>query len=69
MDWDRIGAKPLPELKKFISAYMRNQVQWIDTLRPIQNDHRFPDDIFKYIFLNENVWISISLKFVIIMAQ
>ena len=31
-----------------------------------QNSRRFPDDIFKWIFLNENVWISIeiSLKFV-----
>ena len=31
-----------------------------------QNGRRFPDDIFKYIFLNENVLLSIkiSLKFV-----
>ena len=38
----------------------------INTLRPRQNGHHFPDDIFKCIFLNENVWISnkISLKFV-----
>ena len=38
----------------------------INTLRPRQNGHHFPDDIFKRIFLNENVWISIaiSLKFV-----
>ena len=37
-----------------------------NTLRPRQNGRRFPDDICKYIFLNENVWISlnISLKFV-----
>ena len=37
-----------------------------NTLRPRQNGHHFPDDIFKYIFLNENVFISIkiSLKFV-----
>ena len=35
-------------------------------LRPRQNGRHFPDDIFKWIFLNENVWISnkISLKFV-----
>ena len=34
--------------------------------RPIQNGRQFPDDIFKWIFLNENVWILIkfSLKFV-----
>ena len=36
------------------------------TLRPRQNGRHFPDDIFKWILLNENVWISIniSLKFV-----
>ena len=35
-------------------------------LRPRQNGRHFADDIFKYIFLNENVSISlkISLKFV-----
>ena len=37
-----------------------------NTLRPRQNGRHFADDIFKYIFLNENVWIpiKISLKFV-----
>ena len=37
-----------------------------NTSRPRQNGCHFPDDIFKCIFLNENVWfsISISLKFV-----
>ena len=37
-----------------------------NTLRPRQNGRHFADDIFKRIFLNENVWISIklSLKFV-----
>ena len=36
------------------------------TLRPRQNGRLFPDDVFKCIFLNENLWISIkiSLKFV-----
>ena len=38
----------------------------VNTLRPGQNGRHFPDDIFKSIFLNEHVWISIniSLKFV-----
>ena len=38
----------------------------INTLRPRQNGRNFADDTFKYIFLNENVWIPIkmSLKFV-----
>ena len=37
------------------------------TLRPRQNARHFADDIFKWIFLNENVWfpIKISLKFVL----
>ena len=30
----------------------------INTLRPRQDDHHFPNDIFKCIFLNENVLIS-----------
>ena len=36
------------------------------TLRPRQNGRYLPDDIFKGIFLNENVsiFIQISLKFV-----
>ena len=38
----------------------------INTVRQRQNGRHFPDDIFKCIFLNESVWISIniSLKFV-----
>ena len=41
-------------------------VYTVNTLRPRQNGRHFPDDIFKCIFLNENVWISlkISMKFV-----
>ena len=37
-----------------------------NTLRPWQNGRHFPDDIYKCMFLNENVWISlkISLKFI-----
>ena len=39
---------------------------WINSWRSRQNGRHFPDDIFKCIFLNENIWISlnISLKFV-----
>ena len=38
----------------------------LKTLRPRQNGQHFPDNFFKWIFFNENVWISIkiSLKFV-----
>ena len=39
---------------------------WLLSLRPRRNRRHFTDDIFKCIFLNENVWIliKISLKFV-----
>ena len=38
----------------------------LNTLRPRHKGRHFPNDIFKSIFLNENVWISIeiSLEFV-----
>ena len=38
----------------------------VNILRPRRNEQHFADDIFKRIFFNENVWISIkiSLKFV-----
>ena len=48
-------------------SYIYGTGTWrINSLRPRQNGCHFPDDIFKWIFLNENVWISItiSLKFV-----
>ena len=39
---------------------------YINSLRPRQNGRHFADDVFKCIFLNENVWIllKISRKFV-----
>ena len=36
--------------------------QFVNTLRPRQNGRHFADDIFKCIFLNENVWISITIS-------
>ena len=43
-----------------------SKTRFINTWRPRQNGRHIPDDHFKRIFLNENVWISIkfSLKFV-----
>ena len=53
----------LDELRTYILNYATIQ---INALRPRQNERRFADDIFKYIYLSENVWIPIkvSLKFV-----
>ena len=47
-------------------TYVREVPVLLNTLRPRQNGRHFADDIFKCIFLNENVWIpiQISLKFV-----
>ena len=38
----------------------------LNTLRPRQNERHFADNIFKYVFINENIWIQFntSLKFV-----
>ena len=49
-----------------INNHITVPVRVVNTLRPRQNGRNFTDDIFKYIFLNENVWIpvKISLKFV-----
>ena len=33
----------------------------LNTLRPREDGRHFPDDIFKCIFLNENVYISIKI--------
>ena len=38
----------------------------INTLQPRQNGCHFPEDIFKYIFLNENVYISIKISLVFV---
>ena len=35
----------------------------LNTLRPRQNGRDFPDGIFKCIFLNEHIWISIKILF------
>ena len=55
-----IGCSPLGEVRT------AGRVGLVNTWRPRQNGRHFPDDIFKCIFFNENVWIllKISLKFV-----
>ena len=60
MSWDLSWAVQGP-------AFMQvNKAKLVNTLRPRQNGRHFADDIFKWISLNENVWIliKISLKFV-----
>ena len=50
----------------YLLRFAHDPITHLNTLRPRQNGRHFPDDIFKCIVLNENVWISIkiSLKFV-----
>ena len=38
----------------------------INTLRSRQNGCHFPDDIFKCIFINENVWIAIKISLIFV---
>ena len=60
------------ELTSFLSPFEHHLIdnqhlyKHINTLRPRQNGRHFADDIFKCIFMNQNVWIpiKISLKFV-----
>ena len=47
------------ELGEHIEAETRIR---LNTLRPRQDGRHFPDDIFKCICLNENVWISLTIS-------
>ena len=61
--WARSNGTRLYQLWVWIK-YLHHKV--VNSLRPRQNIHHFPDDIFKRIVLNEYVWIliKISLKFI-----
>ena len=48
--------------------HSRNIYYKVTTLRPRQNRSRSADDILKCIFLNENVWISFTIYWSLIMA-
>ena len=56
----------LSYLNCFLIVYLVHLHLVSSTLRLRQNGRHFPDDIFKWIFWNEDVWISIEiwLKFV-----
>ena len=51
---------PNVSLRGQISQYTLHSS--LNTLRPRQNGRHFADDIFKCIFLNENVWIPIEIS-------
>ena len=57
-----------PWLQINVDRFSSARTVWltINALRPRQGGRHFPDDIFKWLFVNGNVWffIKISLKFV-----
>ena len=55
------GLSP-PSYKPIISGYSTINTKTVNTLRPRHNGRHFADDIFKCIFLNENVWIPIKIS-------
>ena len=68
MAWHQSGDKPLsePMMVSLLTHVCVTRPQWVNTFRLRQNGRHFAEDIFKCIFLKENVWIlmKISLKFV-----
>ena len=68
MAWRLPGDKPLsePMMDGSLTHIWVTRPQWVNTLRPRQNGRHIADDIFKCIFLNENIrfFINTSLKFV-----
>ena len=56
----------VPFIITYCSDLFHYSTPWLNTLSPKQHGRHFPDNIFKCIFLNEHVKISIkiSLKFV-----
>ena len=47
---------------RYLSPCGITRPQWVNTLRPRQDSRHFPDDVFKWIFLNANVWIFINIS-------
>ena len=69
MAWRRPGDKSLSEPMVFsllTHLCVNRRHQLVNCMRPRQHGRHFAHDVFKRIFWNENVWISlkISLKFV-----
>ena len=62
MAWRRPGDKTLsePMMVRLPTHICVTRPQWVNTLRPGQNGRHFPYDVFKCVFLNENMWISLK---------
>ena len=63
MAWCRPGDKPLSESMTgcLLTHICITQPQWVNTWKLRQNVHHIPD-IFKCIFFNEYIWISINIS-------
>ena len=72
MAWRRPGDKPLsePMMVNLPTHICVTQPQWVNrvvnTLRLRQNASCFADNIFKCIFLNENVWILLKISLMVV---
>ena len=51
----------IKETDRLSTSWTLHEQSMFNTLRPRQNGQHFPEDIFKWIFLDENVWISIKI--------
>ena len=50
----------------FVGVHYCIVVEHLNTLRPRKNGRHFADDMFKCIFLNENIWIPIEISLKIV---
>ena len=57
----RSGSCSHEESSEVVSG-INTVMSMVNTLRPRQDGRHFPDDIFKWIFLHEIVWISIKIS-------
>ena len=66
IDKNACNGLPMSHYLRLLWSKSLTHIWVINTLRPRRNEQHFADDVFKCIFFNENVWISIkiSLKFV-----
>ena len=64
-----ISVENIPFLTRYHTIVVNQLLTYWITLRPRQNGCHFPDDIFKYIFLNKNVLISITIFDVKMISQ
>ena len=51
-----------PDITAALRQVAPEIASFINTLRPRRNEQHLADDIFKHIFFNENVWISIKIS-------